>query len=122
RDEPVEPRALGKASDRAGVATSGADLRNRLEVTFDDGDAEHRRERFQTRVIELDLRFEKRLRGGEQNHAHVEELASIHARDDADQRVAQSAALAHELRPPSIPAAMPACPSDTHDTRHDVPR
>src|SRR6266540_5725536 len=40
RDEPVEARALREGADRAGIGAAGADLRDHLEVAFDQGEVD----------------------------------------------------------------------------------
>src|SRR5947209_16578979 len=119
-DQPVEAGALREGADRAGVRGAGADFRDRVEIAVDHRHVDARRERFEALVVAADARGQERRRGGEENDAGVEELATVDARHDAYDGVIKWIALAHRRRPPSIFAARRDGAADSGGRRRGV--
>src|SRR5436853_6635208 len=87
RDEPVEALALGQLAERSGSLTSRADLRNAREMPMHGGDVDRRVERPQTRLVELDARFERVLLAAPDDDTGVHELLALDPGHDPDHRV-----------------------------------
>src|SRR4051812_26922081 len=121
-DEPVEAGALRERADVAGVGTAGADFRDGREIGFDDVDVDGWCEHVQSRAIERDAAIEIAAGRAEDDHAGIEKLAAIDARNDAHDGVIKHEAFGHERRPPSRAAAAAGAPASAHDTRRGTAR
>ena len=88
RDQPVKALARRQLADRPGGRAAGADQRDAREMSRAPRRDRRRRSSASSRaLVELDARAEEVVRRARQDHARVDELAALHARHDAHDRV-----------------------------------